>query len=283
MQRRWSNEVCEKVVYKVLYIIQESKGSFYPCPLCNLDSAPSELSVTSIALKRKEDKSISKKVHVHKYDDVCDEDPEQAHIILYRIQDDFQSNHNSRTLHKGPMRSALRDTAPVHRLHRRGIPLLHEVTGTEPQRFQLADDGVDLARRVPLHRGRARVRSAAAGRDEAVGRKPADDEVEVRQGALLQGGGVEVGDGALGSSSSSCCCGAVVGAVGDGDEAVLAEQGDDEGDAGDGAFLDQGVEADEGGVALRGGCCVRVGDVAGLLEIDNVGVDEGAHGAVLRT
>lgn len=118
-------------------------------------------------------------------------------------------------------------------------------------------------------------------------RKPAHDEVDVRHGALVQGGGcVEIGEdgGALGRGGRSCCSGAVVvvGAVGDGDEAVLAEEGDDEGDAGDGAFLDEGLEADEGVVALRGRGGVCVGDVAGLLEVDNVGVDEGAHGAVLR-
>lgn len=119
-----------------------------------------------------------------------------------------------------------------------------------------------------------------------MGRKSAHDEVDVGQGAFLQGGGgfVEIGGEGGGALGRSCCCGAVVvvvGAVGDGDEAVLAEEGDDEGDAGDGAFLDQGVEADEGVVALRGRGCVCVGDVAGLLEVNNVRVDEGAHGAVL--
>ena len=59
---------------------------------------------------------------------------------------------------------------------------------------------------------------------------------------------------------------------------MLAQQGDDEWYAGHGSFLDEGAEAEDVAFCGRG---VGVGDVAGLLEIDNVGVDDGAHGAVL--
>lgn len=57
-----------------------------------------------------------------------------------------------------------------------------------------------------------------------------DDEVDIRQRALFQGG-IEIGDIAL-----------RVGVVG-GDEAVLLEQVEDEGDAGSRSLLDERVEA----------------------------------------
>lgn len=95
-------------------------------------------------------------------------------------------------------------------------------------------------------------------------RQPANNEVDIRQDTFPQRG-FEIADGALRSG------------VG-GDEAVLAEQGDDEGHAGNGSFLDEVVE-DEG-VAFCGRG-VGVGDVTGLLETDDVGVDDGAQGIIL--
>lgn len=81
----------------------------------------------------------------------------KPHDPRYFSDADNHLNPNTRAFHKGPMRSALRNTAaPIHRLHRRGIPLLlHKVSRIEPEGFQLADNGVDLARRIPLLGDRA--------------------------------------------------------------------------------------------------------------------------------
>ena len=176
------------------------------------------------------------------------------------------------------MRSTLRDTGSIGRCHRRRIPpRLHKVIRVEPIRFQLADNAINIARRISLaHSARVGIGiTIITSRDKAMSRQPANDEVDIGQGTFLQRG-VEIGDVvALRRRRSS----RIVGAVG-GDEAVLAQQGDDEGHAGNGSFLDERVEAEEGGVAFRGRG-VGVGDVTGLLEVDNVGVDDGAHGAVL--
>ena len=171
------------------------------------------------------------------------------------------------------MRSTLRDTGSIGRCHRRRIPRLHKVIRIEPICFQLADDAIDIARRIPLAKSAGTgIGISIASRDKAMGRQSANDEVDVRQGTFLQRG-FEIGDVALRRRRGA------VGAVG-GDEAVLPQQGNDEGHAGSGSLLDERVEAE--GVAFRGrGVGVR--DVAGLLEVYNVGVDDGAHGAVLGT
>ena len=171
------------------------------------------------------------------------------------------------------MRSTLRDTCSIGRCHRRRISRLHKVIRIEPIRFQLADNAVDIARRIPLaNNAGTGIGITITSRDKAMGRQSANDEVDVRQGTFLQRG-FEIGDVALRRRRGA------VGAVG-GDEAVLAQQGDDEGHAGSGSFLDERVEAE--GVAFRGRG-VGVGDVTCLLQVDNVGVDDGAHGAVLGT
>ena len=150
---------------------------------------------------------------------------------------------------------------------------MHEIIRIEPIRFQLADNAVDIARRISLaNNARIGIGITTTGRDKAMSRQSANDKIDIRQGTFLQRG-IEIRDVALRRSSR------IVGAV-SGDEAMLAQQGDDEGHAGDGSFLDERVEAE--GVAFRGRG-VGVGDVTGLLEVDNVGVDDGAHGAVLGT
>ena len=155
---------------------------------------------------------------------------------------------------------------------------MFEIIRVEPNCFQLGDDAIDIARRVSFAHNDTSRAGVGPGtcRNEAMRRQPADDEIDVRQSPFQQRG-FGIRDLAL------CGRRAVVGGGG-GDEAVLAQQGDDEGHAGDGAFLDEGVEAGAGG-AFRGGGRrgVGVGDVARLLEVDDVGVDDGAHGVVLGT
>ena len=179
------------------------------------------------------------------------------------------------------MRSTLRDTGSIGRRHGRRIPRLHKIIRIEAICFELADNAVDIARRIALANGAgASVGPATTTRrDKAMGRQPANDKVDIRQGPFLQRG-FTIGDDVVALRRRRSGVGGGVGAVG-GDEAVLAQQGDDEGHARHGAFLDERVEA-EGGVAFRGrGRGVGVGHVTGPLEVDDVGVDDGAHGSVL--
>ena len=120
-----------------------------------------------------------------------------------------------------------------------GILRPHVVVWVEAVRFELADDGVDIAGRAVVP-PRDRRLGAVAGRDEAVGFESADHEAEVRHRALFQGW-----FGGRGHRSLGGCV--AVGAAG-GDEAVLLEEVDDEGHAGEGSLFREGVEGD--GVAL---------------------------------
>ena len=170
------------------------------------------------------------------------------------------------------MRSTLRDTGSINRRHRRRIPRLHKVIRIKPIRLQLGNNAINITRRIPLaNDARTGIRPIITRRDKAMSRQPANDEVDIRQTSFQQRG-FKIGDVALRRT-----IGVGVGAVG-GDKAVLAQQGDDEWHAGHGSFLDERVEAEDVAFCGRG---VGVGDVTGLLEIDNVGVDDGAHGAVL--